>query len=253
MGEVTNYSFIGSGKVNVRRRGVSAGFRDVGNCTAASVAMEEEQQTLPNFRGGGGNYDAHRQVSGVTFSLTLSDFSPENFELATRGTVTEVSSGSATSEEHTVYLGCLTPLDFLPDLSDTANTLTVTQDPGGTATEMTQGTDYEVTKTGIIPIDGGALSDGDTVGVDYDKRKASTIHALMESARDYEIFIEGLNDAQNGLPVAPHIKRGKFGVPGELAFLGNEYGSMELSGDALVDDQAEADTSPFFDINMARK
>ncbi|WP_435102362.1 hypothetical protein [Arhodomonas sp. AD133] len=248
-----NYSMIGTGVVHVRKRAANEGFRDVGNVSALNISAEEEERTLRNYRGGGGNYAADRQVSGVTAEITLHDFSPENWEMALRGTVTEVSAGSVTGEEHTVYVGAMTPLDYVPDWSDTANTLTVTKDPGGTATVLTEGTDYETTPTGIRPLEGGAVQDGDTVGVDYDKHKSAIIHALMGASPELEIYFEGLNDAQGGMPVRPHLKRVKLGVPSDLGFISEDFASMSITADVLYANDAAAGTSPFFDINMQRK
>lgn len=244
-----NYSYIGSGILHLRKKGAAEGFRDVGNVSQLQIDAEENERTLTNFRGGGGNYDADRQLSAVTASITMHDFSPENLELALRGTVTEVSSGDVTGEEHTVYVGAFTPLDHIPDFSASH---TVTLDPGGTATSLTEGTDYELTQTGIRPLEGGQVSDGDTVGVDYTKSQSAIVHSLMGSAPELEAYFEGLNDAQN-MPVRPHLKRIKMGVPSGLGFITDDFASLEVTADVLADQQAASGTSPFFDINMQRK
>ena len=248
---VKNYSFIGAGLFHIRKKGAAEGFRDTGNVSQVEVSAQEDEKTLQNYRGGGGNYDSNRQVSSVTAQFTFTDFSPENFELATRGTITSVAAGTVTSEEHTVYAGAMTPLDFVPDFSDAANTVTVTIDPSGAATPAVQGTDYELTTVGIKPITGGGISDGDTIGVDYTKLASAIVSALMTSSQEYEGYLEGVNDAKSGSPVAPHFKRMKFGVPQNIAFIGSDYGSLQVTADILYDSAAASGTSPFFDVNMA--
>lgn len=244
-----NYSYIGSGILYIKKKGASEGREDVGNVSNLQIDTEENERTLTNYRGGGGNYDADRQLSSVTASITMHDFSPENLELALRGTITEVSSGDVTSEEHTVYVGAFTPLDHIPDFSQSH---TVTLDPGGTATTLTEGTDYELTETGIRPLEGGAVTDGDTVGVDYTKRKSAIVHSLMGAASELDAFFEGLNDAQN-MPVNVHLKRIKMGVPSGLGFITDDFASLEVTADVLADQQAEPGTSAFFDVDLARK
>ncbi len=248
-----NYAFIGSGILHIKAKGAAEGFRDVGNVSQLEINAEEEERTQRNYRGGGGNYAADRQVSSVTAAITMHDFSPENLELALRGSITDVSVGTVTGETHTAYVDAMTPLDFVPDWSDKSNTLTVTLDPSGTPTTLTEGTDFEVTPTGIKPLQGGAVSDGDTIEVDYTKSAAAIVHALMGSATELEAYFEGLNDAQSGLKARPYLKRVKMGVPSGIGFITEDFGSLSVTADVLADTAAGAGTSPFFDLNMERK
>ncbi len=180
-------------------------------------------------------------------TLTLTDWSPENLELATRGTKTAVSAGTVTGEQHTAYVDAPIPLDYLPDISDTAATVTVTLDPGGTATTLTEGTDYRVTKTSIIPLEGGAVTDGDTIEVDYTKRKSAIVEALMVEATELEGRFDGRNDA-NGEPFTVHVKKVTFGAASSLGFITEEYGSLELTGDIVAADNVPDGESPFYTI-----
>lgn len=248
--EAKNYSFVGAGVPYMRPYGATGAWVDRGNASQLNLSVEENEITQPNYRGGGGNRDVTRRPSSVGISLTLTDMSPQNFELGTRGTLTEVSAGTVTGEEHTAYVGAPTPLDYLPDISDTQASVTVTLDPGGTAQALTEGTDYRVTKSSIVPIEGGAISDGDTIGVDYTKDAQAIVEALMIAASEIELFLDGLNDAKSGDPVTVHIKRAKFGAASELAFISDEYGNLQLEGDVLAADNVAAGESPFYTIKM---
>lgn len=248
MPEARNESYVGAGIPYMRPYGSAAAWIDRGNASQVSIQVEENEITLPNYRGGGGNRDVTRRPSSVSATITLTDWSAANLELATRGTRTDVSAGTVTGETHTAYPGAPVFLDYLPDVSDTAATLTVTLDPGGTATVLTEGTDYRVTKSAIVPIQGGAVTEGATLEVDYTKSKSAIIQALMTSSAELEMFFDGLNDAKNGDPVTVHIKRIKFGAAGELAFVADEYGNLELTGDIVAADNVATDESPFYTV-----
>lgn len=249
MATAQNRSFVGSGILYMRPYGVTGNeWADKGNSSQVNISVEENEITLQNFRGGGGNRDVTRRPSAVTVAVTLTDWSPENLELATRGTKTDVSAGTVTGERHTAYLDAPTPLDFLPDVTDTAASVTVTQDPDGTATTLTEGTDYTVTKTAIRPLTGGAISDGDTIDVDYTKSASAIIQALQVEATELEAWLDGRNDS-NGDPITCHIKRLKFGAAGELGLITDEYGQLELTGDIVAADNVAAGESPFFEIS----
>ena len=141
----------------------------------------------------------------------------------------------------------MTPLDYIPDFTDSANTVTVTIDPNGTATAAVDGTDYELTDQGIRPLTSGGISDGDVIGVDYTKKAQSIVEALMTSAQEYEGYFEGRNDAKNGKAMWLVLHRIKFGAPQNVALIGSDYGSLQVTADVLYDSAAvAAGKSPYF-------
>jgi len=241
--------YIGSGILYLGKKG--SGLSDRGNVSQLELSTTEDKKTQQNFRGGGGNYDATSQITDVTVNITFNDFTPENLELTLRGTITDVAAGTVTSEEHTVYTDAMTPLDYIPDFTDAANTVTVTIDPAGTATPAVQGTDYDLTDQGIKPISGGGISDGDTIGVDYTKLASTIVEALMTSAQEYEGYFEGRNDAQNGKAMGLRLNRIKFGAPQNVSLIGADYGSLQVQADVLYDSVAvAAGKTPYFEMSM---
>ncbi len=68
----TDYSYIGSGRILVRRRNVAgAGFVEMGNCSALALAVESEVKQLRDFRApGGGTYNRVDRITAVNVSLT---------------------------------------------------------------------------------------------------------------------------------------------------------------------------------------
>lgn len=166
-------------------------------------------------------------------NLTLLDLSPENLAIALRGTASEdVSAATVTDEAHTAYAGALIPLDFLPD---TSQTVTVVINPGATPTSTTQDTDWTLTRAGITIIEGGAITDGSTIGVSYTKALQSMVEAMTESATEFELIFDGLNEAQSGKAVTVRVHRLKFSPAQGLNLIGDEFAELALEGTALID------------------
>lgn len=109
---MTDYSYIGVGKVSLRVAGSAAPLRFVGNCSALNFAIEEETKELKDFtQGGGGTYNEVRRVSGVTCSMSLHDLSPDNLAIALFADVTTIAAAAVTTEAHVGYKGGLVPAD----------------------------------------------------------------------------------------------------------------------------------------------
>ncbi|MCW8918968.1 MAG: hypothetical protein OQL08_09165 [Gammaproteobacteria bacterium] len=222
-------SFIGRG---VPYLGPYAGGkkRDVGNCSALKIGFSEDKKTLPNYRtGGGGVANSQSIVSAMTCSMTLSDFDEENLALATFGASSAVAAGSVTDESHTAYVGGLVRFDNLPDTS----TIVVTDATG--VTTYVLDTDYSVNAAGIVPISGGAISDAATILVDYTKVAGNVVQALTQSSQEWSLTLVGLNDAQSGKSVVVDLHRVKFSPAGELGFITDDFGNIEITGEVLAD------------------
>jgi hypothetical protein len=223
-------SFIGRGKPYLGPYGGGAKKRDIGNASSLKIGFEEDKKTLPNYRtGGGGVANSQSIVSAMTCSITLTDFDEENLALATFGAASAVAAGAVTDESHTAYVDGLVRFDNLPD-----TTTIVVTDATGTTTYVLD-TDYSVNAAGIVPISGGGISDSDTILVDYTKVAGSVVQALTRSSQEYTLTLVGLNDAQSGKPVVVDLHRVKFSPAGELGFITDEFGAIEVTGEVLAD------------------
>lgn len=231
-----NYSYIGKGPIYARERGSSAGFLPVGNVSQLEFAAEENKITQPDYtQPGGGLANSVTRIDSVTASLTVLDISPRNLALAMRGSTRVEVAGSVTGEQHTAYVGALVPFDHQPDLSDYANTLVVTIDPTGTPTQAAEGTDYEVTRAGVVVLEGGAITDGSTIEVAYDKAAADIVEALTAAGAEFEMVFDGLNEAQSGKAVTVRVHRLKFSPAQGLGLIGDEFAELQMSADVLID------------------
>ncbi|WP_202969985.1 hypothetical protein, partial [Endozoicomonas atrinae] len=140
--------------------------------------------------GGGGNRNTISRISSISASLTAHDFTANNLSMALRGSTTAGSTTAVTDEPHTSFgvADELIPFDKLPDLSQSVTV----KDSLDAA--LVEGTDYELTKSGIKVIDGGGI-DNLGVSVSYTPLATNMVQALIESGKEFVLFMEGLNDA----------------------------------------------------------
>lgn len=224
---MTDKSYIGKGIVYVEND--DGQLIDVGNATGFSYAAEENKIELKNYRTtGGGNYNSVSRVESVNINMTLTDFSAQNLSLGLFGSVTAVAAGAVTDEAQTtpadVSIDFLLPTDHMIDTTETV-----------TVTGYTEGTDFSVTAAGIKVLAAGSIPASTALAISYTKKATDVVQAFVNAASDRKIVVDGLNEAQSGAPVVITVHRAKFGPAQETAFIGDEFGEISLSGDALQD------------------
>ena len=223
----TDKSFVGKGVLFIENDdGVLV---DIGNTTAFSYSAEEENIELKNYRtAGGGNRNSITRVTAVNLQLDVSDFSGQNLAFGLFGSVTAVAAGAVSGEAQTtpadVSLDQLLPTDHVIDTDETV-----------TVTGYTEGTDFEVRAAGLVILASGSIPASTALSINYTKKAVDLVQAFVNAAQDRKIVLDGLNEAQNGSPVVITIYRAKFGPAQETAFIGDEFGSISLSGEALID------------------
>lgn len=220
-------SYVGKGVVYLENDNEQ--LIDVGNCTAFAYSAEEEKIELKQFRtAGGGNQNSITRTDAVTLAMSVSDFSGENLSLGLFGDVTADSSGSVTDEAQTtpddVSVDFLLPTDKVIDT-----------DQSVTVTGYTEGTDFDKTAAGIIVYAAGSIPATTALAISYTSKATSRVEAFVNAAQDRKLVLDGLNEAQNGSPVRITIHRVKFGPAQDTAFIGDEFGSIDLNGEALLD------------------
>lgn len=225
-------SFIGKGPVYIKVRGAAGGMRAIGNCTAMSFSFDEEEITQPDYtRAGGGSANKVTRVSDVTGSLTIADFSSANLALALRGTAAEVAAGAVADEPHTTNGGSddeFIPFDHQPDLTQPI-TVTLTN-----ATACVEGTDYTIENNGLLVIGTGNI-DANGILITYTKAAGEDLQALTSGGLEYEVFFNGLNEAQGASLVSAEVYRVKFSPAQDLGLITDEFGALEIGFTALND------------------
>lgn len=292
---MTDYSYIGVGKVSMRVAGSATAREFVGNVSSLGFSVEEDTKDLKDYtKGGGGSYNEVRRVSAVTCKMTLHDISPENLARAVFGNTSSVAAGAVTDEAITeVYAGGISITAYMIDTdaavtvkhaqfaasaraNSTAYTLgqyylpatpngyvykcsTAGTSAGsppsfsttmgatfsdGTATFRVVGITAALTEDTHFVASGGGITpdattpniyDGEAVIVSYTKKAGDAVEALLNSAQEYELFFDGVNDARSGKSTTVHAFRVKLGAAKDLALIGEDYAALELEGKVLKD------------------
>ncbi len=244
----TDRSFIGAGSIHIQPHDQSAPLLPIGNVSEFTFSFEEGRKELKNYLGGGGNRNVISRVSGITASVVAHDFTASNISLALRGTVNQAST-TAITDEPLVSHGVadeLIPFKRLPDLNQS---ITVKD---SLDTTLVAGDDYELTQSGIKVIDGGGI-DNLGIKVSYTPLPANMVQALVESGREFVLFMEGLNDAQEGLPFNIRVHRVKFSPVQNLGFISDDFANIPLQLDVLSDPTITGQgLSPFMQLDLAQ-
>ncbi len=241
-------SFIGAGSIHIQPHDQSAPLLPIGNVSEFTFSFEEDRKELKNYLGGGGNRNVISRVSGITASVVAHDFTASNISLALRGTVNQAST-TAITDEPLVSHGVadeLIPFKRLPDLNQS---ITVKD---SLDTTLVAGDDYELTQSGIKVIDGGGI-DNLGIKVSYTPLPANMVQALVESGREFVLFMEGLNDAREGLPFNIRVHRVKFSPVQNLGFISDDFANIPLQLDVLSDPTITGQgLSPFMQLDLAQ-
>lgn len=79
----------------------------------------------------------------------------------------------------------------------------------------------------------------------------ATIEALTTGAQTFEMVFEGVNEAATGKTVTVTVHRAKIGAAQGLGFIGDDFGSLEITGEVLIDTSiVTPGLSQFFKIEM---
>jgi hypothetical protein len=241
---MSDFSYIGVGKVYMREVGASAGLIEVGNCSGLSFSITEETKELKDFtQGGGGTYNEVRRVSAVECSMTLHDMSKENLARAVFGSSSANSVTAVTNEAHTAYKGALV------QTNKPAASITAVTNVGGSTTYVLN-TDYQVVPGGVLILAAGAITDASSIEIDYTPAASDVVEALTSSAKEYEMYFAGVNEARSGKSVNVHAYRVKLGAAQELSLIGEDYLAMELSGKVLKDTSKTGGVSQYFKVQI---
>lgn len=241
---MSNKSYIGKGIVYIEDD--NGRLVDVGNVTAFAYAATEEKKELKNFRtAGGGNYNSLIRVTAVNINLTMSDFSANNLSLGLFGAVSAVAAGTVTDEAQTtpddVSVDFLLPTD---NMIDTSASVTVTG--------YVEGTDFEVKPAGILVLAAGSIPASTALAITYTKKAVDVVQAFVNAARNRRVLLDGLNEADSGKPALINIHKGKFGAAAETAFVGDDFGEIALTGEALQDETiTTSGLSQYLEVKLA--
>ncbi|MDQ3160593.1 MAG: hypothetical protein M3Q51_06165 [Pseudomonadota bacterium] len=221
------YDYIGVGSIWIQKRDSAEAARMIGNCSKLSFAISEGEKSLRNYLDcGGGEINSINRIESVSIQITAHDLSPENLAMALYGTASATAGGTVTDESHVITLGQAIELDF------PSSAITTVKEG---VTVLVANTDYEIIDGDVVPKAGGALIDGDTVLVTYTRVASATIQALVNGGFEYDLEFRGMNEAHGCRTVNVNAFRVKFSPTSGLDLIGDDFGSMELTGKVLRD------------------
>lgn len=246
MQTVQDASLIGYGELFSRRYQTQTAMLPWGNTTDLKIAHSEETQKLRNFITGSGNRNSVSQPTDVVASFTMYDVNARNLALATRGTIKGVPAGAIVDEAliSEGVAGELIPFNNLPDLTVAVAVKTAAD------VALVPGEDYLLTPFGI-QVTSGSDIDETGVKVSYTKLKANVVQMLTAAPVELEVYLAGLNNAQNGAPMPARLRRFKPQVVQEIQLTGVNYAAFNVTGELLADPLVTAsDMSQFYELGL---
>lgn len=242
----TYYPYLGSGTLYAREAGTPAGLIAIGNTSKLDFKVEEDKKTLPDYtKPGGGTYASVSRIKAVTAEFTVHDLNKTNVARAVFGSEATVAGAAVIDEVIVVYKGAIAKLNH-------PNPTAVVLTNSAGAVTYAVNVDYEVRAGGIYIIDTGAITDGQSLKVDYTFATYSKVEALTTGAKTLELFFEGLNEANNGLPVLIDVYRLQLSPAKALALLGDDFSELQMEGEVLKDtSKTGVGISQYFRARMA--
>lgn len=223
-----NRSFKGLADVYIKPYGVAGLARAVGSLAVCAITHQVQKLNEPNNGRDGGLATTLERLTGCGVNLTFQSISVPNLALMLRAGITEVASGTVSEADYTAYLGGLIRLQYM-----NPSTVVVTNSAG--TTTYVNGTDYKVTGAGVIPLEGGAITEAQAIKISYAYSAQRIVQPFTQGQGEYTIYFDGLNEAENNANVTVDLHRVKLAIPQELSMIGDNFMRMAGTGDLLLD------------------
>jgi hypothetical protein len=223
-------AFIGKAKVRVAL--FSAGstfenrpFRYLENVSDFQFAFAEEEKKLPDFASTAGGVDASvKRITDITGSLDMRHFTADNLALALWGTTAALAATPIVDEAGYKIV----PNMFVPT-KRLINTSVAPVVKKGATTILTA--DYTVSAGGITissTITTGSVVSGDAITISYTPLVGADVQALINSAPDISIHVEGVNQVDGKQLIFKGYKA-KLGVAQNVSLIGDDFGTLQIS------------------------
>jgi hypothetical protein len=114
-------------------------------------------------------------------------------------------------------------------------------------------TDYDLRSNGVFLLTGAQVTSGETFTADFTKTAADVIQALIASAKDYELYFDGLNEGRTGKQAIVDVYRVKMGASKAISLIGDDFAALEVTGRSLKDiTKIGAGVSQYFRAELAQ-
>lgn len=235
-----SHAFIGNGKVYFTpvKNGVEGKPFWVGVASAAAFnhAVEDEKELKEYHSGKNQTWDKYEGDKSATFSLTLSERRREAMQAALQATVTEVATGTVTSEEHTV--DAIGDIIFLKhkNVSD----VVITDSTDASPQTLIKGIDYTIDEQyGTIEMT-HTKTIKSPIKVAYSYGTATIMKPMTDDIDYYRIRVNGLNKVGQKDKQVVTAYRAKLSPADAYDLINDDFSKMELEADLLYDEAEEA-------------
>lgn len=225
--------FLGSGDLRFNRKvdGVYQGWLGFGNATKFEIKENAEIKTRKSKQKStyGQTLDSVPIKGDAEIAITLDDIDKDNLALAFLGTVSAlaVTGATVTAEAHVANLGA-----SIRTVQRKISTVVVKDQPG--TTTYVENTDYSIEDAtmGLVKIiDGGGISQGDSIQVDY--AYGSIAGSKVEGGTDASIRVALMLDGENfadQTPVLVDVWEAELSPQSGVDFLADDFATLELNG-----------------------
>ena len=230
----TSYYYSGQGRLGIGTRNASSGQLDnvlfIGNVTSLTIDIGTQKFEHKESMSGSRATDVSiNQEKNASFKFNSESLRLDLLELGLYGTRSTVGSGSVVGETHVVKKGYAIPLKH-PNVSSV-----VVKKAGAPVTESGNWDRDDKFGTVYILAGSAALSDGDTVTIDYSYAARDKIEAFTQAtAPERYLRFEGLNTVDGSFRMI-EIPRGAFDPMTGMELINEELGGGEFSGSILPD------------------
>lgn len=213
--------------------GIGTGMLPVGNATRFEIT--ESAERVQRTGRGRSNYGQVLDEVAIkqpgTLGITLDEIDKTNLATALLGesAAIDVSSGTFTDIEVTAHLGKRSHLGYRNILATPAPV--VTNEAGDTTYVVDDDYTIDLRLGDIIPVDGGAISEGETIKVSGSNGalSGSLISGGVKPQIKAKLVLDGKNLA-DGTPVIVTVDEATITPDGAVDFLSSEFVELGLTG-----------------------
>jgi hypothetical protein len=232
-GTVKDRYYVGQGEASLFMRdatGKRVSGRLIGNVNDIQISGQQKDIKHVENRTGKRLTDNKIVWEPTTMiEVTFDNFSKENLAWIFDGTASATVSGTATAEVQKYA-----PIMQLDNFNVSAVTAKKTAAVGNWATDT-----FSVSPSGLVtiltdpPVAGVVLND--SIEFAYTYGAAEQVTAFTGSNREYWLSTHAINKAENDNPMLLEVFKIKFMQNYQFQLIGENYGTLKISGEVLYD------------------
>lgn len=223
-------AFIGKAKIRIGLYSAGSTFKNrplryLENTSRFELSFTEEEKKLADYTNATGGTDASsKRINEISGSMDARHFTAENLALALWGTTAVLNTTPIVAEAgFKIVPNMFLATDRLIDI-----TVAPVVKKGAT---VILAADFTYSPGGVLispTITTGTVVSGDAVTIDYTPKASSDVQALVNSAPDVSILVEGINEI-DGKYTTLKIWKAKLGVAQNLGFITDDFNTLTLS------------------------